>query len=899
MGHVHLSSWLVCWMIPLLVLMASGFVTIHGQLDSHGFISIDCGYVRTPTYVDQKRDITYASDKGFTDAGRIHFVNEQNLQTDLADRYSNVRYFPSGERNCYTLRSLTPGGKYLVRAGFGYGDYDKLNRPPTFDLYLGVSYWTTVTIANSSTAYVFEIIAVSPADFLQICLVNIGSGTPFISWLDLRPLKSDLVVDLYPEANVTHSLVLLSYFRDTVGFGLNRYHFGTNYQHIRSPDDPFDRIWQRYEDVSSWTDVPNKSNGLIQNSTSDAYDAPDAVMRSASTPVNASRMDIYWSSDSSMSVGVDPKFFLLLYFAELEDTQELREFDVSVDDDQLATAFSPKFLLPTVLSRIVQGSSNHTVSLVATSNSVLQPLISAMEIYIVRPVNESTTDSLDANAMMTIQKIFSVKRNWVGDPCGPISLAWDGLNCSYTPSSPPRITGLNMSSNGLVGEINASFRQLTLLQHLDLSHNSLTGSIPDFLGQMSSLKFLDLSSNNLSGLIPWSLREKSQHGSLTLRLDNNPSLCGNKTCNAQTKKKNKTKVLQIVTPVIATVALLFVSVFVLVIWQRRNNRADVSHSANPFENRRFSYKELKRITNNFDTVIGRGGFGLVYAGRLENGASVAVKMRSETSSQGNTEFLAEAQHLARIHHRNLVSLVGYCKDKKHLSLVYDYMDGGNLQDRLRGQEPLNWLQRLKIALDSAYGLEYLHKSCNPPLIHRDVKTGNILLTANLDAKLSDFGLTRAFSSEAMTHTTTQPAGTPGYLDPEYYRTSHLSVKSDVYSFGVVLLVLITGQPAIITVSDTERTNITLWARDRLSEGDIGRVTDPTIREDCDINSVLKVAQLALQCTEREMRDRPTMEQVVEGISESLQLENSSRSLSSSSIKTGTWASADGESVGAI
>ncbi|KAM0898788.1 hypothetical protein ACQ4PT_021708 [Festuca glaucescens] len=612
--------------------MASGFVTIHGQLDSHGFISIDCGYVRTPTYVDQKRDITYASDKGFTDAGRIHFVNEQNLQTDLADRYSNVRYFPSGERNCYTLRSLTPGGKYLVRAGFGYGDYDKLNRPPTFDLYLGVSYWTTVTIANSSTAYVFEIIAVSPADFLQICLVNIGSGTPFISWLDLRPLKSDLVVDLYPEANVTHSLVLLSYFRDTVGFGLNRYHFGTNYQHIRSPDDPFDRIWQRYEDVSSWTDVPNKSNGLIQNSTSDAYDAPDAVMRSASTPVNASRMDIYWSSDSSMSVGVDPKFFLLLYFAELEDTQELREFDVSVDDDQLATAFSPKFLLPTVLSRIVQGSSNHTVSLVATSNSVLQPLISAMEIYIVRPVNESTTDSLD----------------------------------------------------------------------------------------------------------------------------------------------------------------------------------DVSHSANPFENRRFSYKELKRITNNFDTVIGRGGFGLVYAGRLENGASVAVKMRSETSSQGNTEFLAEAQHLARIHHRNLVSLVGYCKDKKHLSLVYDYMDGGNLQDRLRGQEPLNWLQRLKIALDSAY-----------------------------------------------------------------------------------------GQPAIITVSDTERTNITLWARDRLSEGDIGRVTDPTIREDCDINSVLKVAQLALQCTEREMRDRPTMEQVVEGISESLQLENSSRSLSSSSIKTGTWASADGESVGAI
>jgi hypothetical protein len=194
-----------------------------------GFISIDCGYITTPSYTDRNTGITYSSDEGFTDAGLIHPVDKGNLQGDLADRYLNIRYFPSGERNCYTLRSLTPGGKYLVRAAFGYGDYDKLNSLPTFDLYFGVNYWTTVTIVNSSTAYLFEIIAVSPAEFVQICLVNIESGTPFISGLDLRSLSSDL----YPEANVTQSLVLLSYFRDTVGFGPNRYHFGTNYQHIR------------------------------------------------------------------------------------------------------------------------------------------------------------------------------------------------------------------------------------------------------------------------------------------------------------------------------------------------------------------------------------------------------------------------------------------------------------------------------------------------------------------------------------------------------------------------------------------------------------------------------------------------------------------------------------------
>ncbi|KQJ87154.2 hypothetical protein BRADI_4g09464v3 [Brachypodium distachyon] len=522
-----------------------------------------------PQYVDSRTGIAYVSDAGFIDAGLVHTVDPGNLQLDLVVRFFNLRYFPSGARNCYTLRSLTPGGKYLVRAAFGYGDYDKLNRLPTFDLYFGVNFWATVNIVNSSTAYSFEIIAVSPADFLQICLVNIGSGTPFISALDL------------------------SFFRDTVGFGFNRYHFGTDYGHI------------------SWTDVSNKSDGAVQNSPNSNYDAPSVVMRSASTPLNGSRMDISWSADASMGVGVDTKYFLALYFAELVAVQDLRQFDVSVDNRQLASGFSPNYLLATVLTEIVQGSGEHSVSLLATSNSTLQPLISAMEIFMVWPRNESTTSYLDAIAMMTIQMKFAVKRNWMGDPCAPISFAWDGLNCSYTPDGPPRITALNLSSSGLVGEIDASFGQLTLLQRLDLS------------------------SNDLSGPIPMNLLQKSQDRFLTLR-----------------KKKSP----------------------------------EVPRSANPFTNWRFKYKELELITNNFNTLIGRSGFGPVYFGRLENGTPVAVKMRSETSSQGNTEFFAEAQHLARVHHRNLVSLIGCCKDKKHLSLVYEYMDGGNLQDRLGGHK---------------------------------------------------------------------------------------------------------------------------------------------------------------------------------------------------------------------
>nr|CAB3492162.1 unnamed protein product [Digitaria exilis] len=182
------------------------------------------------------------------------------------------------------------------------------------------------------------------------------------------------------------------------------------------------------------------------------------------------------------------------------------------------------------------------------------------------------------------------------------------------------------------------------------------------------------------------------------------------------------------------------------------------------------------------------------------------------------------------------------------------------------------------------GLEYLHKSCSPPLIHRDVKTQNILLTASLEAKIADFGLTRAFSSETRTHTTTRPAGTLGYLDPEYYNTSHLSEKSDVFSFGVVLLVLITGRPAI-TVDNNERTNVAHWVRGKLSEADIESVADLIIREDCDLNSLWKATELALRCTEPAGRDRPTMTEVMEALRESLQLETSSRSMKSGSVGT--------------
>ncbi|KAM0855786.1 hypothetical protein ACQ4PT_049563 [Festuca glaucescens] len=883
----------------LLLLLLWSVSPGHGQPDALGFISIDCGITNGTSYPDEStRGLRYVSDAGFVDAGAgtNAGINPPYRDRDLAPRYLNVRYFPTtgaGARSCYTLRGLSPGARYLVRCTFYYGNYDLLNRPPTFGLHLGVNRWATVNFTAADDTVILEAVAVSQADFLQVCLVDIGQGTPFISGLDLRPLKAAM----YPEATLNQSLFLLSLRRPAARFALNRYHFwrpASTYRIFRYPFDQHDRIWQSYGDVTAWTNITTADTVDVSNSIS--FDAPAVVMRSAATPVNGTQLDLSWSPDPSMiNDNSSTAYLLLLYFAELQQLpgNALRRFDILIDSTSWngSRSYTPKYLSAEVVERVVvQGSGQHSVALVATPDATLPPILNAFEIYSVQNMTELGTDNGDAKAMMAIRTTYMLKKNWMGDPCAPKAFAWDGLNCSYSSSGPASITALKLSSSALIGGIDPSFGDLRSLQYLDLSNNSLSGQIPDFLAQMPSLTYLDLSSNKLSGSIPAALLQKHQNGSIVLRIDNNANICDNgaSTCAQEGKEKNRTLVIAVVVP-IAVATLLFVAA-ILILHRRRNKQGLITDTwmannarlnshrerSNIFENRQFSYKELKLITANFREEIGRGGFGAVYLGYLENESPVAVKIRSQTSTQGNKEFQSEAQHLSRVHHRNLVSLIGYCKDKKHLALVYEYMHGGDLEGCLRGEAsvatPLSWHRRLKIALDSAQGLEYLHKSCQPPLIHRDVKTKNILLSADLEAKISDFGLMKVFADEFMTHITTQPAGTLGYLDPEYYNTSHLSEKSDVYSFGVVLLELITGQSPAVSTSDTESIHIATWVRQKLSEGNIESIADSKMGKEYDVNSVWKVTELALRCKEQPSQERPTMADVVAELKECLELE---------------------------
>ncbi|XP_073007664.1 receptor-like protein kinase At3g21340 isoform X2 [Typha latifolia] len=375
-------------------------------------------------------------------------------------------------------------------------------------------------------------------------------------------------------------------------------------------------------------------------------------------------------------------------------------------------------------------------------------------------------------------------------------------------------------------------------------------------------------------------------------MDNGTNTCDNGfSPETITKKKLTAPVIVIVSIVPVVLLALAVAVCIMLISKRRQKVSDAGRSHTEevllrnmnledckvqLESKQFTYLQLENITNKFTRVIGQGGFGTVYHGYLEGSTEVAVKLLSGWSSQGMKEFLAETQNLRKVHHKNLVSLVGFCNDGEHMALVYEYLPQGSLHDHLRGKigltRPLSWRERLQIALEAAQGLDYLHKGCKQSIIHRDVKPSNILLGHHLEAKIADFGLSKAVLSDAQYVSTVALVGTPGYMDPEYHRTLQLSEKSDVYSFGVVLLEIVTGQPPI--VQGTGKVHILERVKPMLNRGDIEEIVDRRLRGKCDVNSVWKVLELAMMCTEEYSAQRPTMADAVVHLRESLTLETS-------------------------
>ncbi|TVU29766.1 hypothetical protein EJB05_21351, partial [Eragrostis curvula] len=281
----------------------------------------------------------------------------------------------------------------------------------------------------------------------------------------------------------------------------------------------------------------------------------------------------------------------------------------------------------------------------------------------------------------------------------------------------------------------------------------------------------------------------------------------------------------------------------------------------------YTLKELEVATEMFsdEKVIGEGGYGIVYHGVLENGTQVAVKNLLNNKGQAEREFKVEVEAIGRVRHKNLVRLLGYCAEGNQRMLVYEYVDNGTLEQWLHGEvgpiSPLTWDHRMKIILGTAKGLMYLHEGLEPKVVHRDVKTSNILLDKNWNAKLSDFGLAKLLGSEH-SYVTTRVMGTFGYVAPEYAGTGMLNETSDVYSFGILIMEIVSGRVPVDYNRPPGEVNLIDWLKTMVSSRNSDGVVDPKIPKKPTSRALKKVLLVALRCVDPDASKRPRMGHVI-------------------------------------
>ncbi|XVE76246.1 hypothetical protein DITRI_Ditri12bG0157000 [Diplodiscus trichospermus] len=855
-----------------------------------GFVSLDCG--GTGNFTDEL-GLQWTSDD-FLNSGKIALITVPN---ETRKQYMTLRHFPpdSSKKYCYKLNVVSKA-RYLVRATFLYGNFDDTKVNPKFDLYLGATYWSTVVIWDVNTIGKTELIFLATSPTVSVCLSNATAGQPFISTLELRQFNGSMYLTQFEES-----------FYLSVSARIN---FGADSEApVRYPDDPFDRIWES-DSLKNNYYITDVAAGTEKISTKMSIDVghferpPKKVMQTAVVGRNGSL------TYTLVLHGFPGNGWAFSYLAEIEDLapDESRKFGVLIRDQ------------PNVSKHIINIQENahgkysvyepgypnislqylSSLKFEKTSDSSRGPLLNAIEIdkYV-----EKNDGSMDEAVIANVVTLYS-QADWAqegGDPCLPVTWSWVRCNSDRQ----PKIVSILLSSKNLTGNIPSELTKLSGLVNLWLDGNSLTGPIPDFTGCVD-LQIIHLENNHLTGELPSSLMNLPNLRELYVQ---NNMLSGRVPSGLLTKDlvlnyagninlhegggRARHRVIIIVGLSVGAAVLLIATILSCIILckgKKHHEQEQVHHSL-PIQNQRiasslskapaeaarcFTFAEIEDATKSFEKKIGFGGFGVVYYGKMKDGKEIAVKVLTSNSFQGKREFINEVTVLSRIHHRNLVQFLGYCQEDGRSMLVYEFMHNGTLKEHLYGPKTLkrglNWIKRLEIAEDAAKGIEYLHAGCVPAVIHRDLKTNNILLDKHMRAKVSDFGISK-LAVDGASHVSSMVQGTLGYLDPECYISQQLTDKSDVYSFGVVLLQLMSGQEAISNESFGDNCRyIVQWAKLHIESGNIQRIIDPTLRRDYDIQSMWKIAEKALNCVQQQGHMRPSISEVLKEIQDAILIE---------------------------
>ncbi|KAK2649246.1 hypothetical protein Ddye_016735 [Dipteronia dyeriana] len=851
--------------------------------DQGGFLSLSCG--GTKSYIDSS-NISWVSDSAYINTGNT---------TSTIDNVP-LRFFPDFQgRKCYRLPVKNVASLVLVRARFVYKNYDGLSKPPSFSVSLGTAIATTIDLATNDP-WTPEFLWPVNKDTLSFCLHSIpDGGSPVISSLEVRP-QPQFAYQTGMEDFPNH--LLWKRYR------INSGHVNAS---LRYPEDLYDRIWDADEDYAPFH-LSSGFNILVSlTSSSSIWESPPAaVLQNARVLARKDALTYNFPLDMLAD------YYIVLYFAGILPVSPT--FSVLINGDVAESNYTVRSSESGALYLTRKGIKNLNITIKSIS---FYPQVNALEVYEIIEI-PSEASSTTVSALEVIQQSTGSDLGWQDDPCSPTP--WDHIGCEGSLVTSLELSNINLRlisptfgdlldlktldlhNTSLTGEtqnldclqhlekLNLSFNRLTSfgsdmgnlvsLQVLDLQNNSLEGIVPDSLGELENLHLLNVENNKLQGTLPQSLNKES----LEVRASGNLCLSfSTMTCNEVSSNPSiETPQVTIITPKKHTAynhlpiifgaaggalfVLLLISLSVFLFVRKRKTQVEYTAALRNWNAARvFSYKEIKSATNNFKEVIGRGSFGSVYLGKLADGKLVAVKVRFDRTQLGADSFINEVCLLSQVGHQNLVSLEGFCHESKQQILVYEYLPGGSLADHLYGPNSktlsLSWVRRLKIAVDAAKGLDYLHNGSEPRIIHRDVKCSNILLDRDMNAKVCDFGLSKQVTQADATHVTTVVKGTAGYLDPEYYSTQQLTEKSDVYSFGVVLLELICGREPLSHSGTPDSFNLVLWARPHL-QASAFEIVDESIKASFDVESMRKAALIAVRSVERDGSQRPIIAEVL-------------------------------------